>query len=510
MPGPFFISAQSQMDVEALYIQELNPPGLKTGVSLNKLGVGGVTVRGPTGGVAVGSPADFLRIFGGRDYGAGGAYVNEVHKFLLNKRFGEIVVFRAVAADAVKASFTMETAAGGAGTAVLRIDAASVGIWGNDVQAKVATASDADANHFDLTIRYLGVDYLLKNVDISSTNDNLAAKISEIWDADGALISMTKLAAGRPVSTAAGIDGADAEAFVNLGETVAGFTSVAGSNGTIADSDFTGADKVIDQLAGYKGLYVCALAGRSNATVKAAIKTVAAAGSDRIWLICPDSDTTAKSAAITDVANYRTDKARFIFNHHKTLDRQTGEVIFVEPHSWSASIITQTDVKTHTGHIENSVFTAGSLGLKYESLTKADYAAFRAAGISAFEKDEDGNIVEVSSLTTSLTSGKEEFARRRMTDELQLLAAKRLKPLVKSLGSEMQLEKCKAELVGISEEKHEKNGEYVKDYSVKKTSTQAQEDAGTYVFFWQVKLLSHILKLLVTTQIGTGVTIEEA
>lgn len=417
MPAPRFVTSDN-FGAPGLYIQELRPSPIVSGKLNYGTGIAGVCVRGPKDRVIeVNSPARFLEVFGGRDYGAGGAIVGEIWKALLNKQFGKLFIVRAVAAAAVKASFTWETAAAGGGTAVLRIDASSEGIWGNDVKFKVSDASDGDANKWNLTIKYLGRVVKYENLNISSTNDNLAATVGTD---DGRLVDLVKVAAGRPVNTAATVDGADADAFVNLGETVAAFTSVEGDDGVIDDSDFTASGRAIAVLAAYKGVggpgHVF-VAGRSNAAIRSALLTKAAASNDREFLMCPDSNSVTKDTWITEAASLRDDRVALEFNHPTTLDPETGETITVEPHSWAASILAQTDADVHLGDIDNKQFLAGITGLTY-ALEDGDYDDLDAAGINALERHHSGGFVFVSGVSSDLTTNNRQLDGRRTKDLL--------------------------------------------------------------------------------------------
>lgn len=514
MPAPMFTSNPAEYTrLEQLYITERTPPGAITGRFLGVVGIGGVCVRGPIGKVVeITSPARFIEVFGERDYGSGGTYLGEVHKALLNKPFGKVCVVRALAAAAAIASFDWETTAGGGGTAVLRIAAANPGLWGNDVSFKVEAASDGNGNHFNLTIRYLGRTYLLKDCSTHTGEDNLATKVASVWDEDAALVTLTKLASGRPVNTAAGIDGADADAYVNLGETVAAFASVAGTEGAIADSDFTATGKVLDLLANYKGIGIVMVAGRSNAAIKAGVLTKAAASSDRLFLVCPDAESTSQASAITEAGTLRSDRVVYCFDHTYTMDPSTAAQIIVEPHSWMASILSQNDVDIHPGEEDTKTQTAGIRRLYNESLAREDYASLRAAGICALEKDDLGGFLFVSGVTTSLTSGKTEITRRRMADFLQLSAADRLRYYVKKKMTEDRIAALGGELNAFCEDL-KRSQRVVEQYNVdlESLNTETQKAQGLFKVRWDVQTIRHFLHLVVETNISTAeLTITEA
>lgn len=510
MPAPYFTTNDADLtQLEGLYIQERNPPAIVQGVSLSKVGVAGECVRGPVNTlVEITSAARFLEVFGGRDKtanGTGGTLLGKVWASLLNKPFGTIYVVRAAAAAAVKASFTLETATGGAGTAVLRVDASSVGTWGNDVQISVVAATDADANHFNLVVRYLGNDTTYKNLDISSTNDNT---LTVLGDDYGNLITLTKLAAGRPVNSTASVDGADTAGFINLGETVAGFTSVAGTDGAIADGDFTGTGGPLETLANTKGLACIFIAERMSTTLKDKIELLAASAIDRIYLIGADTESVNATNAIVDVALQRSDRIVYCYNHVYTLDPDTGTEVLVRPESWMASILAKTDVDIHPGDEDNKVFLAGIIRLYQPALARQDYINLKAAGISALEADEGFSFL--SGVTTSLTSGKTEITRRRMTDYIQLSLAVELKHSVKKKNT-LTRRKANGALIQGFLKDLKKQERIVEDYLVdtEKLNTPNGRAVGLEKILLRVRLLGHMLYLDLVTEIGTSVTITE-
>lgn len=428
MPAPRFVTSDN-FGAPGVYIREVTPTAPVRGVINNTVALVGACVKGPIGrGVEITGYGRFVEVFGERDYGAGGAIVGKVWEFLLNKPMGKLIVFRAAAAAAVKASFTLESAAGGAGTQLLRVDASSVGAWGNSVRWKVAAATDANANHFNLEIRWLNRRKLYENLDISATgNDNTLVVLG---DDDGNLITLTKLADGRPNNSSAGVDGADSEGFTLLGQVVAGYTAVAGADGSIADSDFTGTNGPIEQANGYKGVGICAVAGRSNTAIKTKINTMAAAANDRLWLVCPDSSATSIATAKTERATMPNKRLVYCLNHTTTLDPSTAVKITVEPHSWMASDLSQTDPDVHPGDADNRDRKAGIIGLTLEGLTAADYDDLDLNGISALERDEEGKFTWVSGITTDPTSANKQIDLRRSKDFLIAGISQRLKSSV--------------------------------------------------------------------------------
>lgn len=514
MPAPLFTSNPAEFTrLEGLYIYEQDPPGFVRGVSLGAVGVFGPCTRGPVDSpTLITSEARFLEVFGGRDFGSGGVLINKVWRSLLNKPFGRLYVVRTLAAAAVAASFTEEDTAGGGGAAIIRIDASSRGAWGNQVKFKVTNATNGVSTSFNLTIKYLGATVVYENLSVNAADDNLATVIGDDLANN---VVVTKLASGRPLNTASGtgayLAALDSAGFMNLGTTVASYVSVAGTEGTIAASDYTGTNRSIDQIKEFKGLGMVYSAEDTEAlvtTINTAMITAAAASSDRLFLIW-SGDHTDTDVQATTYFNTLTDNDRTIncFNSPYTLDTDTGVLIQTPPVEWVASTLSQIDVDINAGEEATKKFTSGISRLTYESLTREQYALLSESGICAYEKDE--GFVIVSAITASLTPGREQITRRRSADFLQLSAAGRLKFFVKKKNLPATRRIMGGEIIAFSDTL-QKQGRIVESFEVDQESvnTAAQRAQGLEFILWRVRLIGHMLYLVLKTEIGTGVTIE--
>ena len=521
MPAPFFTTNPSEFTrLEGLYIFEKDPPGFISGVSLSTVAVMGQTVRGPVDtAVEITSPNRFTEVFGGRDYGAGGSLINQVWRFLLNKPFGKVVVVRAAAADAVKASLTVEDGVDGTGTAIARIDASSVGVWGNDINVLVEDASDGNANHWNLRVNYLGETTLYENLDTTTGNDNLAVVVG---DDDARTIDIVKLADGRPANFSTiteadweskdGAVGTALEDYMALGTTLTAYTSVAGSEGTIAATDYTASNRAFDQIKERKNISIVSYAEDTTAFVTAinvAIATAAAAVSDRVFVTWSGDHTDNVSDVATAAALHRSDRIIHCANSPYTLDPETALQIQVPPVEWMCSILSQTDVDIHPGEEATKDYTAGITKLTNEDWVREDYITLREAGACALERDE--GFLFVSGVTTDLTSGKTEITRRRMADFLQLSASNRLKFFVKKKNTATNRGIILGELTAFSQTLKDQE-RVVEDYVIESdtVNTAATRAQGIEKILWRVRLIGHMLHLVLETEIGTGVTIESA
>lgn len=509
MTAPFFTNNDADVtQLEGVYIKETTPPATVGETSLNTVGIFGKTLKGPVGtAVNITSESRFNAVFGGGFLN--GVRVNDVWVSLLNKGFSNLWITRVAAAAAVKSSFTLESASGGGGTAVLRIDASSPGTWGNYVKWRVGAATDSVATHFDLFIldTLTGNVTQYKNIDIVGGDNTLTL----VGTDDARLVDLAKLAATRPSNSVASTDGADADGYTFLGQTVAAYTSVAGTDGSIADSDYlTG----LATLATHKDVAVVFAAEYTSSTLKAQIKIDAAASSDRIFLAGATDGTTTVSAAVSDVASYRSDRIIYCYNHPYTIDPVTAAEIQVRPESWMATVLANTDVDIHPGEQDTKRFLAGITKLTQPGLTRADYIQLRAAGISALEVDL-GDPVFVSGVVTDLTPGKTEITRRRMADFLQLSAAFFLRFHVKKKNTPQRRTAIKATLQGwLSGLQRQgrvvapnENGLQGFNVDTEILNTPTDTAAGIAKTLMQVRFLPHMLFMELVTDLGTGVVI---
>jgi hypothetical protein len=503
--APLFTTNDADVTkLEGVYIKETDPPASVAETSLNTVGVFGATLKGPTGKpVLITSEQRFIDVYGGGYLN--GVNINKVWTSILNKGFSTLYVARVFAAAAVKASFTCESASGGAGTTTIRIDASSVGTHGNYLKWRVSAATSAVANDFNLEIKdtITGKVWKYENLNVV-TGDNLSATIGTD---DARPVDVVKLNATRPSNSVASTDGADTDGFTFLGQTVASYTSVPGTDGAIADSDYFGTNKGLDLLATRKDIAIVYAAEYTSANLKAATKTFAAASSDRMFVIGAAAETIDVATAITDVATYRSDRLTYAYNHCYTIDPVTGTEVLVRPESWMAAVLANTDVDIHVGEEDTKRFLAGISRLYNTSLQRADYVLLKAAGIAAMEVDL-GSPVFVSGVVTDLTPGKTEIARRRSADFLQLSAAYTLRFHVKKKNTEARRTAIAATLKGwLSGLKTQ--GRVVEDFRIDMDilNSSTDRDNGIQRILMQVDLIPHMLSVVLTTEIGTGVTI---
>lgn len=522
MPLPRFQSSlNDSFGAPGVYVQERAVQGPLRGIFRGTTGFVGECVRGPVNRVVICSSYQrFLDVFGGRDYGInGGSIKGKIWWALQGKRFGKLHIVRAAAAAAVVASFNVESAAGGGGTELMTIAASSAGAWGNDVEYKVEAASDADANHFNLRLRLYGKVKVVENLDISGTNDNTLVKLGA--DVDANWVTLTKLAAGRPVNNAAGVDGANSEGYVKLGQAVASYTKVVGSDGSIADADFTGTGKALEVMHAARGVDSKLVAGRSNSAIKTKLFALAPTANLSAWLVCPDSEAVSYSTWNTEVATFRHRKIWPVFNHPYLVDPVTTVEAVNEPHVQLASVLSQIDYDVHPGVSATSELHTGITRLAFE-LDDPTRDALDAAGTTFLGKDldEDNNEVFLfgNGRTADLTNNNSQVDGERMKMYLIMGLAQRMRGDEKQPNTNLARAKRRGAFEGWLTELAEaerfvkKNSEGTPQFSIKngdEVNTDADNAAGIQRDLVRVKLIPKNLYLQLQFEAGTDVTITE-
>lgn len=471
-------------DLEGVVVSEQVPAGFIAGADRNGTIVVGRTLKGPVGvAVQIGSEQEFEDIFGHYTRPNSSTVVNEVRQYLLSKPFANpLVVVRAAAAAAATAEADFDDITP---TAIINIAASSPGAWGADLTAAITAATDGDADHFNLTIAYRGKSITYANLDTTTGNDNLLATIG---NGNDVLVTVTKLADGRPLNIAA-----------------TALTDTAGADGTIADSDYTVASTgPLAVAAGYPGVSAVSSADRNTPAIKAAIAVLAAAAVDRMFIIWSGTHGDAVATVAADAATYRSDRIVYCYNSPYILDPEFGTEIQVPPHSFMGSIFSQTDVNWSVSSGRTVKSTAAIRRLT-RTLSRADLITLKNAGVCALESQKSGFRFR-SPVTTSLTPGLTEISRRRCADFLQLSVAERLQDFVEEEDTETVNAQIIAEIDAFCADLRDQ-GRVIANYSITGEATRVD---GVKILKWRVDLIKHLKSIVLETEIGTGLTIEVA
>ena len=488
MPDIFFTTNPADFGkLEGLYVSERKPPGFIRGADLFTVGLAGKCVRGPLTPQVITTSGQFEQMYGTRNTGSDSALVGEVWAALLNKPFGTIVVRRVAASDATVATHTFSDAVP---TAILAVDASSVGSWGKDITATVEDATDGDALHFNVRISYLGREWLYQNLNFQGGLDNSLALVGTDPTRP---VTLRKLASGRPVNGSSAL-------------------TTGGSDGALVAADYNAG---LDDLAVYPGVSYVTIpeATPTPATVHAHIVTLAPTVADRAFLTwsmvhgqSQAAEVTSKTTAITTPS----DRIWWCYNSTFTIDPVTNSEIEQGPHISMASILSQIDVDIHPGSYQTQALLAGVTRVANTNLSRGDLIALKAAGISTLERLSDGFQFH-SAVTTTTEAGLTEITRRRMADWLQLSASARLRTYAKGKNTPEIRAQMGGELTAFSSQLKRK-GRVVQDFEVDQTSVNTDElrAQGEEHLLWRVKLISHMLAIVFETDISTGTVIAKA
>jgi hypothetical protein len=399
---------------------------------------------------------------------------------------------QAITENVANVGFVVAGITGGAiNQALMTVTANGVGAYGNLITAQVAAASDGSTAHSNITIGYLGKSYVYKNIDISTATANNILNV--VGSDDGNPAILTKSAAG-------------------VCNVLSSTPLAAGADGSVSDSDYTAA--AITKAAAAPGCAIVFVGEYMSAAVKAAMFAASATVSDRVFVIAPDNETVAAATAITEAALYRGDRMIYTFNSPNTLDNATASVIVTHPSAWMASILSQTDIDIHPGDVDNQQFTQAITSLYNEGYVRNDYIALRAAGICALEHLSGYSFV--SGVTTSLVPGKEQITRRRMADFLQISVANALQPFVKKKNTVSRRKAMVGMVMGFLAELQRNERVVATDDSVSGPGYLVDDDslnsalgraAGIERLLTRVRLISHMLEVVLETEIGTSVNI---
>jgi hypothetical protein len=491
-------TAADWVALEGLYVNKLPPDRAIVGVNLNLVGMAGYCVRGPVVPQII--PADqFAAYYGGRDYGSGGAVVGKVWAALQNKKFGRVCVCRVVADDAVAASHVLQNVTP---ATIATLTANNPGLWANGatggITYDIAAASDANANHWNLTINYLGASKTYENLDTTTGHDNLEEVVG---NSINNLVVVTKNADGRPLNTVS-------------------TTSLAGgTEGTLAAADYvTG----INAIATYPGVACCIVPetafDSNNSTLNARLVALAPLCPDRVFLAWAGKSNSVadeisqKGSQITTAAT----NLQWCFNRAYEMDPDTSTQVLCAPHVAKACILSQTDVSIHAGDEDNLGLLAWINSVVNESLTRSELISLKEAGISTLQKAESGFRFGTDVDTTATATVDSQFPDERATQFIIQSIANNIRHDVRKKGTKSKKrsiiakirtflsEDQKAEHVVDADDDDLGLGFLVDDVSVNTAATKVRHEHHVLI---RVRLIDHLLYIVLDCDIRTGQTI---
>lgn len=465
-------------DVDGIIINESAPAPNIAGVAANVAILVGQFQRGLQSLDEVGSIGQLHERYGKSNFGGNLA--------LKNKRFGRLKVIRVTAAAAVTAVKDFESSS----VARIRFTAKQgSGAYGNNIKVKIEAGSVSGKKY---TILDENVDAVLPQ----EVYDNIAiASITAETFASSLLVSVTVLSSAAEPDNVA-------------------FTALAtGSDGTIANTDYETAIALAAVERAGNFLFL----DEYNATRNGYLELHAATTQDKMVIVC-GAENDSRATAVSDVQNYRDVDGRIIYAYPWIQTSINGSLVYQNPASWMASILSQTSPHIDPAYSRNAQFLTGVTKLK-QSLTRADYIALKDAGIAAFENDADIGFKVKSGIVTQIAdSSKVTILRRRMADFLTDSVAAFLKTYQNGVNSAENRSLVKGAMLSFVQSL-EQDGILPKDSEVtsgkaklvdtESLNTDNSIAAGFFKILWRQRIYSSMRYIVLQAEIGESVVVTE-
>jgi len=243
----------------------------------------------------------------------------------------------------------------------------------------------------------------------------------------------------------------------------------------------------------------------------------AAETQDKMVILCGAGNDSV-SAAIADVANYRDVDGRVIYAFPNVQTSIGGVLVYQNPASWLASILTQTAPQVDPAFTKNAQFLVGITALKY-ALTRAQYINLKDAGICSFEYDQEIGFKVKSGVVTQIAdSSKVTILRRRMADYLTNSVGKFLKNYQNAVNSKENRSLVKGSILGFVQSL-QNDGILPKDSEVKtgkatlvdteSANTDSSIAAGFFKIIWKQRIYSAMRYIVLSAEIGESVVVTE-
>jgi hypothetical protein len=467
--------------VDGIIIAESAPAPNISGVSANIALLCGQFERGDTALTEVGSIGELFELYGKNDLMGGNLAIK-------NKRFGRLKIARVVAAAAAKASLACSSAS----TVRITFTAKWKGAYGNSITVTVAAGSTQGSKYtiHDGNPGAVLADEVYDNVLITSAISSGVFAGSKLVD-----VSVQSTAAEPSAAAATPL--------------------AAGSDGAVADTDYQTAIGLTEVEASGNVLFLDSY----NTTRNGYLKTSMSNTQDKMCVICGPAGQ-SRATALTDVANYRDVDGRIIYAFPWLVTNINGVNTTVNPASFYASLLSQIAPNIDPAYAANAQYLAGVVGLEIPSLSRADYIALMAGGISAFENDSDIGIKIKSGVVTQIAdTSKLMVFRRRMADYLTASIAKFLKNYQNAPNSKENRTAVKAAILSFIQ-RGEQEGLLPKDSDVKSgvaklvdtesLNTDSSIALGYFKILYKQRIFSSMRFIVLQAQIGESVVVTEA
>lgn len=413
-----FISSKSSANRHGVFAIEKRPPLVIRAIGTGQAAIVGQFPWGPAQKrVSPTSVPDLLEAFAlpGMDR-TGSAYLSIIGKgWPLPPR-----VVRVVGDGAAKATATVKDSAETPAN-MLTLTLKHEGTAGNAVVGTVRTASDGNANHFDLEVKVAGpsgstVD-TIKNLNFSGSGADTVLSPADFAQLK-LLGGITKIKAGVPKAGT--------------------YTFAGGSDGTVDSGDYVGTamtgDKGMALLEGDASIRVffvddpgTDLRDAVNAGGQAHVELM---GNRFFCLNGPSGQGVDDVKA--DVENYRSDRVLYCDAWAYQRDDVDGSIRLIPSASFAASVACQLSPSTSIAWKSSEVqaMLAGIVGLEFDRGEAV--GDLTEAGVCCFIREDEGGFT-IESDTTALgpvDPTKASLRRRRMGDYIAISFAKSARPLV--------------------------------------------------------------------------------
>jgi hypothetical protein len=197
----------------------------------------------------------------------------------------------------------------------------------------------------------------------------------------------------------------------------------------------------------------------------------------------------------------------------------TDGILDTAGNGWMAAVLSNLPPERNPGQAGEPVATLLSpiLGLQrgLGNLVVGDYVNLRANGVAALRIDRQAGPIFQSGVTTSLTSGQKNIARRRMADFIQDSVSNRLVQFTKQPLTQSLKDSITGEVDAfLNQLKSPSNppAQRIVDYEVDDVSgnTPALESQGIFVLIGRARTLASADFIVFQTEIGEGVVITSA
>lgn len=463
--------------VDGIIIDEISPAPSINGVPANTAILVGQFERGSVVLDTVGSLGQLYE-----KYGNNISYSGSVA--LTNKRWGALKVIRVAASDSAIATNTFVN-----GTVnIISFSALWKGVYGNSITVTVAAGSTSGSKYtiHDGNANAVFPDEVYDNVVIT------AIAASNPF-ANSNLISATVIASSAEPSTAS------ATALSS------------GSDGSVVDADYQAAILAQQTEAAGNILFL----DTYNTTRNGYLKTSMAATQDRMTVMCGAAGDSV-ATAVTAAASQRDSDGRIIYTFPYLYTTVNGVNTKVNPCSFYASLLSQIGPNIDPAYAGNVQYLSGINSLEL-SLQRSDYISLMAAGISAFEVDNDLGIKIKSGVVTQIANtGKLMVTRRRMTDYITYSVAKFLKAYQNAPNTADNRTAVAAaianfdrgmELDGLVPKDSEVQGGLAKLIDVKSLNTNTSIGLGYFKLLYKRRIYNSMRFIVVEAQIGETVVV---